>query len=122
MQRWNGAADCGDVGMIQRSESLGFTLEAREPIGVVGEGFGEDLDRDVAIQLRVAGAKDLPHTPFANRRDDVVDAESGTGSEGQIWRDYTGERGCGRDRSSYTPQGRSSASRKVPRPFPTTQY
>ena len=47
------------------------------------ERLGQDLDRDVAIQLRVAGAKDLPHAPFADAGDHFVDTETGTGGEGQ---------------------------------------
>ena len=47
------------------------------------ERLGQDLDRDVAIQLRVARAKDLAHAAFADRRSDLVDAEAGAGSEGQ---------------------------------------
>ena len=45
--------------------------------------LGQDLDRDVAIQLRVAGPEDLPHTPFADAGDHFVDTETGTGSKGQ---------------------------------------
>ena len=60
------AVDGGDVGMIQRGEDLGFALEARQPIGVVRERFGQDLDRDVAIQLRVARAIDLAHPACAD--------------------------------------------------------
>ncbi len=49
------------------------------------ERFGQDLDRDVAVQPGVAGAKDLPHTPFADRRDDFVNAQTGAEGEGQRW-------------------------------------
>jgi hypothetical protein len=45
--------------MIQRGESLRFTREPGETIGVVGEGIREDLQRDIAIELRVARTKDL---------------------------------------------------------------
>ena len=51
------------------------------------ERFGQDLDRDVAVQLGVARAKDLPHAPFADRRDDFVNAQTGAEGEGQRW-DY----------------------------------
>ena len=71
--------DRRDVRVIQRRESLGFTLEAREPISVVRERLGQDLDRDVAIQLRVAGPINLPHAPFADAGDNFVDTETGTG-------------------------------------------
>ena len=66
-----------------RREGLGFTLEAREPIDVVRERLGQDLDRDVAIQLRVAGPEDLPHAAFADAGDHFVDTETGTGVKRQ---------------------------------------
>ena len=53
------AVNRGDVGMIQRSEELRFTLEACDAFGVGGEEFGQNLDRDVTAQLRVARAVDL---------------------------------------------------------------
>ena len=75
------AVDRRDVRVIQRREGLRFTLEAREPIRVVRERLGQDLDRDVAIQLRVARPEDLPHAPFADAGDNFVDTETGTGSK-----------------------------------------
>ena len=61
------AVDGGDVRMVQRREHLRFAAEPREPIGIVGERVGQDLDRDVAIQLRVARAIDLAHAARAER-------------------------------------------------------
>jgi hypothetical protein len=49
----------------------------------VRERLGQNLDRDVAIQLRVAGPEDLPHAPFANAGDNFVDTETGTGGKDQ---------------------------------------
>jgi hypothetical protein len=46
--------DLRNVGMIQRREHLGFTLEARETLGIFGEGRGQNFDRYFAIQLGVA--------------------------------------------------------------------
>ena len=69
--------------MIQGGQRLRFTLQASQPIGVMGDRFGEDLDRNVAVELRVAGAKDLAHAAFTNRRNDFVDAEARAGSKGQ---------------------------------------
>ena len=82
--------DAGNVRMIQRRQSLRFALEAREAVGVVRERLRQDLDRDVAIQLRVASPIDLSHPAFADRRSDVVDAEARAGSKGQRLRDYMG--------------------------------
>ena len=69
-----------DVGMVQRGQDLGLTLEASEAIDIVREGRGQDLDRDVAVQFRVARAKYLPHPAFADLGNDFVNAEAGAGS------------------------------------------
>ncbi len=52
--------------MIQRREELRLALEARQPIGIAGEEVGQDLERDVAPEPRVAGAKHLSHAAGAN--------------------------------------------------------
>ena len=83
--------------MIQRREDFGFALEAREPIGIRGERGRQDLDGDLALQLRVGRPIHLAHAAFADLRGDFVDAETGAGREGQGWRDYTGETDSGRD-------------------------
>ena len=62
-------------GWFSEASDLRFALEAREPIGVGRERVGQDLDRDVAIQLRVARAIDLAHPAGAERRQDLVGAE-----------------------------------------------
>jgi hypothetical protein len=74
----------GDVGMIQRGQRLRFPREPRKSRGVVREGLWQDLDRGVAVQLRIARAKALAHAPFTDLRGDFVDAETGAGSEGQV--------------------------------------
>ena len=73
-----------DVGMVQRRERLRFACESCQAIGVTREGVGQDLQRDVAIELQVTGAIDLSHTPFAKERGDLVDAEAGARSEAQM--------------------------------------
>ena len=45
--------DGADVRMIQRGEHPRFALEAREAIGIAREHTRQDLDRDVASELRV---------------------------------------------------------------------
>ena len=83
--------DRGDVRMIQRGEDLRFALKARQAVGVGCERRGEDLDRDLTLQLRVRRPIDLPHSTHAELRGDFVDAEAGAGREGQaIFVDYTG--------------------------------
>ena len=67
--------------MTERCQKLCFPAEAREPLAVVCEGRWQNLQRDVAIELRVAGAVDLAHAARANQRDDLIRAETGTGRE-----------------------------------------
>jgi hypothetical protein len=50
-----------DVRMRERRDGHGLALEPRAGVGVGGEAWRKDLDGDVAIQLRVAGAIDLAH-------------------------------------------------------------
>ena len=72
-----------DVGMVQRGQGLGFTQEAREPLGVVRERLGQDLDRDITIELGIPRPVDFAHAPAADRLDELEDAEARAGGEGQ---------------------------------------
>ena len=60
--------DRADVRMVQRGEHLRFALEAREAIRIARERVGQDLQRDVAIQLRIARAIHLAHAAGAKGR------------------------------------------------------
>ena len=83
--------DLRDVGMIQRCEGLRFAREPCEPVGVARERVRQDFDRDVAIQLRIAGAIDLAHTPGPKGGKDFVRAKACAGVEGQTAAiEYTG--------------------------------
>jgi hypothetical protein len=77
------AVDLRDVRVIERCERLRFALESRQPLRIVCERFGEDLQRDVAIELRVPRAIHLAHTTRAERGDDFVGTEARTWREGQ---------------------------------------
>src|SRR5207249_491468 len=55
------AVDRTDVRMIESSEHAGFTLEAGDPVRVPRVKSRQDLDRDVAFQLRIARAVHLSH-------------------------------------------------------------
>ena len=55
--------DRRNVGVIQRGQHFGFPLEPGQTIGVGGEGLGENLDRDVALQPGVARSVDSPIPP-----------------------------------------------------------
>jgi hypothetical protein len=42
--------------MIQRGQHLRFAREARHSIGVLREGVGQNLDSNIAVELRVGSA------------------------------------------------------------------
>lgn len=67
--------------MIQRGEELRFALEAREAIGITGKRFRQDLQGDIALQLRIAGAVHLAHAAGAERAGNLEWAESGAARE-----------------------------------------
>ena len=67
--------------MIQRGEDLRFALEACEPIGIDRERLRKNLDRDVAIQLRIARAIDLAHAAGAEGSDILVNAKASAGGQ-----------------------------------------
>ena len=69
--------------MRQRGDRLRFSLEACAGRRIGRECFGQDLDRDVPIQFRVARAIHLAHAASAERRDDLIGAEACAGAESQ---------------------------------------
>ena len=77
--------------MVQRRGRARFLLEALQPFGVGRQAGGQDLDRYLASEPRVARAIDLPHPAGAERGDDFVGAEASARLQGQrsrFW-DYT---------------------------------
>jgi hypothetical protein len=64
--------DRRDSRMIERRQDLGFALEAQSALGISGEARRQDLDRRVAVECLVAGAKDLPHPAFTDLLEDAV--------------------------------------------------
>src|SRR5262252_3763961 len=77
------AVDRGDVGMIERGEHLRFATETSDPVAVERERVREDLQRDVTIELRIAGAVDLAHSTHADLSGDLVRTETSAGGECQ---------------------------------------
>src|SRR6516165_7940651 len=61
------AVDLRDVRMVERGEHLGFTVEAGDALGIVGEGSRQDLQGNVATELRVLGAVDFAHAASTKR-------------------------------------------------------
>src|SRR5262249_43123948 len=68
-----------DVRMIERARRLRLQLEAAKPLRVRGEALVENLDRDVAVQPRVARAIDLTHPSGAHERMNPIRAELSIG-------------------------------------------
>ena len=89
--------DRKDVRMRQRRDRFRLSLEPGQRVGIGRDGRRKDLDRDVAVQLRIPRAVDLPHTASAQRRKDLVGAETCAEGEGHCVVDY---RGCRRARQT----------------------
>ena len=69
--------------MIEQREDLRFALEAGEAFGVEHKGLWQNLQRDVAIQLRVARPIHLSHPAGADGVLNLVIAEAGASRQGQ---------------------------------------
>jgi hypothetical protein len=63
--------DREDVRMREGRDGERLALEARQRLGVVRHLRGENLDRDVALQLGIPRSVDLAHPARAERRDDL---------------------------------------------------
>ena len=61
-----------DVRMRQLRDRARFAVEAFTELRVSPQGLGEDLDRDRAIQPRVARFLDLAHPARAEQRENLV--------------------------------------------------
>ena len=72
------AVDRRDVRVVQGREDVRLAREAREAVRVLREGVREDLDRDVALQARVARAPHLAHPSRSEPRKDLERSEAGT--------------------------------------------
>lgn len=59
-----------------------FATEPRQTFGVGSEDVGEYLQRDVAIEPRIAGTIDLTHTSGTEGASDLVRSDAGTDLEG----------------------------------------
>ena len=68
-----------DVGMVERGSGPGLLDEAPPTVLVRHALGGQDLDRDLPAQARVARPIDLPHPPRAQQREDFVGPELRSG-------------------------------------------
>ena len=76
--------DVRDVGVIEGRERLRFAREPGQAIGIAGERVRKDLQRDVAIQLRIVRAIHLAHSACAEGGENLIRAESDARAEGQL--------------------------------------
>ena len=69
--------------MVERREDLRFAFESRKPFRIAREKVGQDLNRDLATELRVARAIDLAHAAGPEGGENCIWAESSAGGEWQ---------------------------------------
>jgi hypothetical protein len=69
--------DSEDVRVGKRGHSLGFALEARPPVRIVGARFRQDFDGHFASQAGVASAVHLAHAAGAERGHNLIRAKAG---------------------------------------------
>ncbi len=62
--------------MIQGSQHLRLTSEARHPLDVGGHRLWKNLERYIAIQARIAGAIHFAHTAFSKRSHNRIWSEA----------------------------------------------
>jgi hypothetical protein len=74
--------DDENVGVVQRTGGARLLLESPEPIRIIRDRGGQDLDRHVAPEPCIPGAIHLAHSALADGRGDLVWAESCTGRQG----------------------------------------
>ena len=61
-----------DVRVAERRRRPGLVAEAREEVGVLAELGSQELDRDVALELRVARPVDRGHAALAEQLEQAV--------------------------------------------------
>ena len=71
--------DGEDVGVVQGRGRAGFLLEAAQAIGIAGPERRQHLDRDIAVEPRVARPVDVAHASGAEGREDLVRTEAASG-------------------------------------------
>jgi hypothetical protein len=64
--------------MVERGERLSLARETGEALRILREQVREDLDGDVAIEPRIAGAIHLSHAAGADGGQDFARAETST--------------------------------------------
>jgi hypothetical protein len=70
-----------NVRVIESRGGARFAQETLARDGIGGQGVGENLESDFAVQPRVARPPHLAHAPGAEQRQDFVGAKTGSGRE-----------------------------------------
>ena len=70
--------------MVEGRENLRPSLEPGEAVRIGREGFWQDLQRDLPVELRIGDLIDLSHAAFAAEGRHVVVAEAGADIEGHV--------------------------------------
>ncbi len=111
-----------DVGMAEGRHRPRLASEAAQSFTVGGDLDGQDFDGDLAPEPRIARPINLPHPAGAERRDDLVRAQTKSGSQSHDGRaEYTA---ASRKSVRASPAPGSAASRaRCPSggPLPATQ-
>ena len=95
-----------DVRVVQGGHDPRLALEPVAELRIARERVGEDLDRDRAIEPRVARLVHLAHAAGTQGGEDLIGAEVGAGSEGHVEWIIRAARPRRRDYASSTPQWR----------------
>ena len=90
-----------DAGMGEARQRVRLAPEALARGRSSSDAAEQHLDRDVALEVQVAGAEDLAHAAGAEGFHDLVVGESATDHEGRI-PDGSARRNRGLGRPSYT--------------------
>ena len=75
--------EADDPVVVEAGDGLGLAVEALDALGVEGHARGEDLERDLAVELDVARREDGPHGAAPELLQDLVGTDPRAGSEGQ---------------------------------------
>ena len=73
-----------DMRMVESGNALRLTLEAFPKHRIDSQRRRQDFDRDDTLESRVARLVDLAHPTGAERRQDFIRSESGSGGERHV--------------------------------------
>ena len=72
--------ECADVGIVERGYALRLSREPLAELSISSERRGQNLDRDDAIEARVASAIHFAHASGTEGAEYLVGSEEGPGS------------------------------------------